>query len=171
MSMPNKAVLFDRDGTLNVDVNYLYKREDFRWLPKVPEALAWLKEQGYDLYVITNQSGIARGYFQLQDMLDLHQYMNKELENYGVLIKKFYYCPHLKEGIVREYAVDCDCRKPKPGLVLQCLKENNLLPENCFMVGDKSRDVECAQAAGVKGYLYTGGSMLGFVKEIVAKAK
>lgn len=169
--MPNKAVLFDRDGTLNVDVNYLYKREDFRWLPEVPEALAWLQQQGYDIYVITNQSGIARGYFQLQDMLDLHQYMNSELKSFGVQIKKFYYCPHLKDGSVKEYAVECQCRKPKPGLVLQCLRENNLLPENCFMVGDKPRDVECAEAAGVKGYLYEGGSMLEFVKDIVSDTK
>lgn len=169
--MPNKAVLFDRDGTLNVDVNYLYKREDFRWLPEVPEALAWLQQQGYDIYVITNQSGIARGYFQLQDMLNLHQYMNEELQKFGVQIKKFYYCPHLPDGKVKEYAVDCECRKPKPGLVLKCLQENNLRAENCIMIGDKPRDVECGEAAGVRSYLYSGGSMLDFVKDKVKKTK
>ena len=166
--MPNKAVLFDRDGTLNVDVNYLYKRDDFCWLPEVPEALVWLQQQGYDIYVITNQSGIARGYFQLQDMLDLHQYMNEELQKFGVHIKKFYYCPHLPDGKVKEYAVDCECRKPKPGLVLKCLQENNLRAENCIMIGDKPRDVECGEAAGVRGYLYSGGSMLDFVRKILA---
>lgn len=165
--MPIKAVLFDRDGTLNVDVDYLYRREEFRWIPEAPLALAWLKQQGYDIYVVTNQSGIARGYFTLEQMKSLHEFMNDDLSHKGVQIKKFYYCPHLKDGKVKEYAVDCDCRKPKPGLILQCLEENNLQASDCIMIGDKPRDVECAEAAGVKGYLYSGGSLLSFVKKIL----
>ncbi|MCQ2362355.1 MAG: HAD family hydrolase [Acidaminococcaceae bacterium] len=164
--MPNKAVLFDRDGTLNIDTGYLHKREEFRWTPEAPLALVWLKQHGYDIYVITNQSGIARGYFTLEDMQSLHQFMNDDLSHKGVEIKKFYFCPHYKEGKVQEYAVDCECRKPKPGLVLQCLKENNLAPENCVMIGDMPKDVECAEAAGIKGYQYQGGSLLEFVKKI-----
>lgn len=164
--MPNKAVLFDRDGTLNVDTNYLYKTEEMRWMPEVPEALVWLKQKGYDFYVITNQSGIARGFFSVQDMEKLHGYMNELLQKYGVEIKKFYYCPHHKEGKVKEYSFECECRKPKPALVLQCLKENNLTPENCVMIGDMPKDVECAEAAGIKGYQYQGGSLLEFVKKI-----
>jgi len=165
--MPVKAVLFDRDGTLNVDTGYLFKTEEFRWMPEAPSALAWLKQQGCNIYVITNQSGIARGYFTVQDMENLHNFMNDDLRHEGVEIKKFYYCPHLPEGSVAEYAGECDCRKPKPGLVLNCLKENNLQPEDCILIGDKQRDLECAAAAGVKGYLYQGGSLFNFVKRII----
>lgn len=162
-----KAVLFDRDGTLNVDVNYLYRTSDFRWMPEAPEALFWLVQQGCKIYVVTNQSGVARGYFSLADMQNLHDYMNRMLRAYGVQIDKFYYCPHLKGGAIKEFAIECDCRKPKPGLVLQCLQENNLRPEECILIGDKSRDVDCAEKAGVQGYLYGGGSLLEFVKEIL----
>lgn len=166
MDMQNKAILFDRDGTLNVDVDYLYSREKFKWMPEAVNALTWLAERDYDLYVITNQSGIARGYYTIQDMQNLHSYMNDELKKHGVQIKNFYFCPHLKDGKVKEFAVECDCRKPKPGLIFQCMRENNLLPQNCFVIGDKPRDIESAEAAGVKGYLYDGGSLLEFVKKI-----
>lgn len=166
MNTQNKAVLFDRDGTLNVDVDYLYRQEDFRWMPDAVNALQWLTEKGYDLYVVTNQSGIARGYYTVQDMQKLHKYMNDELKKHGVQIKKFYFCPHLKDGKVQEFAVDCNCRKPKPGLIIQCMQENNLIPQNCFVIGDKPRDMESAVSAGVKGYLYEGGSLLEFVKKI-----
>ncbi|MBQ0067933.1 MAG: HAD family hydrolase [Phascolarctobacterium sp.] len=166
MSTQNKAILFDRDGTLNVDVDYLYRQEDFCWMPEAVNALLWLKQKGYELYVVTNQSGIARGYYTLEDMQRLHKYMNDELKKYGTEIKKFYFCPHLKDGKIKEFAVDCSCRKPKPGMILQCLQENNLLAENCVVIGDKQRDLGSAEQAGVKGYLYQGGSLLEFVKKI-----
>ncbi|MCQ2363341.1 MAG: HAD family hydrolase [Acidaminococcaceae bacterium] len=165
--MPVKAVLFDRDGTLNVDTGYLFRREEFRWMPEAPLALAWLKQQGCDIYVITNQSGIARGYFTVEDMEKLHNFMNDDLSHKGVEIKKFYYCPHLEGGRVAEFACACDCRKPKPGLVLECLRENHLQPEECILIGDKERDLQCAAAAGVRGHLYQGGSLLNFVRQVM----
>lgn len=167
MNMPVKAVLFDRDGTLNVDTGYLFRREEFRWTPEAPLALAWLKRRGCDIYVITNQSGIARGYFTVEDMEKLHNFMNDDLSHKGVEIKKFYYCPHLEGGRVAEFARACDCRKPKPGLVLECLRENHLQPEECILIGDKERDLQCAAAAGVRGHLYQGGSLLNFVRQVM----
>ena len=167
MNTKIKAVLFDRDGTLNVDTGYLYRTEEFRWMPEAPEVLKWLCDKGLKVYVITNQSGIARGYFTLQDLEKLHNFMNDDLAKYGAKIEKFYFCPHLRDGIVAEFALDCDCRKPRPGLVLRCLKENGLRAEECILIGDKERDLECAAAAGVAGYLYSGGSLWDFVRGII----
>ena len=169
MSEKIKAVFFDRDGTLNVDRDYLYKIEDLRWTPYSREALAYLAQRGYKIFVITNQSGIARGYFKLEDVLALHARMSSDALAYGAKIEKFYYCPHLKDGIVKEYAIDCDCRKPKPGMLLQCFAEYDVDKEASFLVGDGKRDVECAEAAGIRGYLYKEGSLLKLVKSIVEK--
>ena len=112
--MKDKAVFFDRDGVLNVDVDYLYRIEDLQWVDGAREALAYLCELGYKIFVVTNQSGVARGYYTVEDMNKLHAHMAFELGKAGAKVEKFYYCPHHKEGKVAEYAIDCDCRKPKP---------------------------------------------------------
>lgn len=165
--MKDRAVFLDRDGVLNVDVDYLYRIEDLQWVEGAREALSYLYKKGYQLFVVTNQSGIARGYYTVEDMEKLHQYMQSQLQEYGVQIEKFYYCPHHKEGKVAEYAVDCTCRKPKPGMLLQAMAEYAVDKEQSFLIGDSKRDVEAAQAAGIKGYLFTGGSLLDFVKNII----
>ena len=167
MSMKAKAVFLDRDGTINVDVSYLYKIEDLRWIEGAKEAIAYLNAAGYKVFVITNQSGIARGYYTVEQMDALHKHMAAEVAFCGGKIEKFYYCPHYKEGKVAEYAKDCDCRKPKPGLLLQAFAENNIDKAASFMVGDSTRDVEAAERAGIRGYLYTEGSLLDFVKNII----
>lgn len=168
--MSLKAVFLDRDGTLNVDVNYLYRIEDFAWMPEAREALSYLQEQGYTLFVITNQSGVARGYYTIAQMEQLHAYMNQELAQVGAHIEKFYYCPHHnKEGVLPEYVKDCDCRKPKPGMLLQACAEYEVDKEKSLMIGDSKRDVEAAEAAGIRGYLYEGGSLLDFVKQVLKK--
>ena len=165
--MKDKAVFFDRDGVLNVDVDYLYKIEDLVWVDGAREALAYLSKLGYKICVVTNQSGVARGYYTIEDMNKLHAHMASELEKAGAKVEKFYYCPHHKEGKVAEYAIDCDCRKPKPGMLLRAFAENDLEKEACFLIGDSKRDVEAAEAADIKGYLFKGGSLLEFVKNIV----
>lgn len=165
--MKAKAVFLDRDGVLNVDVDYLYKIDDFQWVDEAPEALAYLVKQGYQLFVVTNQSGIARGYYTVDDMQKLHAYMQKELQKYGAQIERFYYCPHHQEGKVAEYAIECDCRKPKPGMLLQAMAEYAIDKEQSFLIGDSKRDIEAAQAAGIKGFLFTGGSLLQFVQNII----
>lgn len=165
--MKAKAVFLDRDGVLNVDVDYLYKIDDFQWVDEAPEALVYLVKQGYHLFVVTNQSGIARGYYTVDDMQQLHAHMQQELQKYGVLIEKFYYCPHHQEGKVAEYAIECDCRKPKPGMLLQAMAEYAIDKEQSFLIGDSKRDIDAAQAAGIKGFLFTGGSLLQFVQNII----
>ena len=167
--MKAKAVFFDRDGVLNVDVAYLYKIEDLRWIEGAREAVAYLSQLGYKIFIVTNQSGIARGYYTVEQMNELHAYMQSEIAAAGGNIEKIYYCPHHPEGSVPEYTGVCDCRKPKPGMLLQALAEYYIDKEQSFLVGDSKRDVEAAEAAGVKGYLYTGGNLLDFVKNIVSE--
>ncbi len=165
--MKDKAVFFDRDGVLNVDVAYMYKIEDLRWVEGAKEAAAYLTSQGYRLFIVTNQSGLARGYFTVEQMQELHAHMRRELAAAGGRIDKIYYCPHYKDGIVAEYACDCSCRKPKPGMILQAFAEYDLDREGSFLIGDGTRDVEAAQAAGIRGYLFKGGNLLDFVRSIV----
>lgn len=165
--MKLKAAFFDRDGVLNVDKSYLYKIEDLEWIDGAEEALAYLTQQGYTVFVVTNQSGIARGYYTVDDMNKLHEFMAQQVAAAGGKIEKFYYCPHLPEGKIAEYAVECDCRKPKPGLILRAFEEYDIDKDAAFLIGDKPRDVESAEAAGIKGYLFSGGNLLNFVKEIV----
>lgn len=167
--MVRKAVFFDRDGVLNVDKAYLYKIEELEWVDGAVEAVAYLTRLGYLVFVVTNQSGIARGYYTVAEMEMLHRYMAAEIAAGGGKIEKFYYCPHLPTGTVTEYAVDCDCRKPKPGLILQALQEYAVDMEKSFLIGDKKRDVEAAEAAGIKGYLFEQGDLLDFVKRITVK--
>ena len=162
-----KAVFFDRDGVINVDVDYLYKIEDFKWTEGCIETVVLLTELGYKIFIVTNQSGVARGYYTESDVQKLHDYIAGEAEKFGAKIEKFYYCPHLKDGSVPEYAIDCDCRKPKPGMILKAFAEYDLAKDECFLIGDGKRDVEAAQAAGIKGYLYQGGSLLEFTKNIL----
>lgn len=162
-----KAVFFDRDGVLNVDKNYLYKIEEFEWQPEAMQAIKFLKEQGYFIAVVTNQSGVARGYYTEQDVHKLHEYMQSELAEIGTRIDVFYHCPHLPDANVAEYALECDCRKPAPGMIIKACAEYGINPEQSLLIGDKQRDIEAGEAAGVRSYLYREGSLLKFVRKIV----
>jgi len=165
------AVFFDRDGTLNVDKDYLYKIKDFEWLEDAPKAIRWANEKGFLAIVITNQSGIARGYFAEDDVRRLHEWMNEDLVRFGAHIDAFYYCPHLPNGKVEAYAKECDCRKPKPGLIERACADFRIDRGISLMIGDKPRDVECAEAAGVRGVLYEKGSLLQLLKKEIGVAK
>lgn len=167
--MQNKAVLLDRDGTLNIDKNYLYRIEDLEWMPEAREALAYLHRKGYLAIVVTNQSGIARGYYTVDDMQRLHDFMTAEIAAAGGKIEKFYYCPHHVEGKLPEYTKKCECRKPAPGMLLQAVEDFDLNKAKSFVVGDSPRDVEAAANAGLRGFLYGGGSLLDFLRGIIEK--
>ena len=163
-----KAIFFDRDGVLNVDVIDLHELEKFQWIDGAIDAIKLCNEQGYLVVVITNQSGIARGIFTEDDVKKIHAHMQSELEKNGAHIDAFYYCPHHPNGTVDGYAKVCECRKPKPGLILQACKEMDIAPAESVMIGDKQRDIDCGINAGVKKtLLFTGGNLYYVLKNFL----
>lgn len=143
---------------LNEDTGYVWRMEEFRWMPGAMAACRRLQDAGYALVVVTNQSGVARGYYSLADVHALHQHMAAELAAGGVQMTAFYACPHHPEGTVPAYRLACNCRKPQPGMLLQALREHHLDPARSVMFGDREGDLEAARSAGVaKGYLLGEG--------------
>ncbi len=150
------AVFLDRDGTINVDKGYLCQIEDFEYLEGAVEGLRHLKEWGYLLVVVTNQSGIARGYYRKEDFQKLTEWMLSDLRAKGVPIDRVYYCPHHPEGIIKEYAITCDCRKPGTGLFYRAAKELSIDLGRSIAIGDKERDLAICNETGVAGILLSG---------------
>ncbi|QOF67828.1 D-glycero-beta-D-manno-heptose 1,7-bisphosphate 7-phosphatase [Actinobacillus sp. GY-402] len=144
-----KAIFLDRDGTLNIDHGYVHRIDDFHFIEGSIEALQKLKAMGFLLVLVTNQSGIARGYFSEEQFLQLTEWMDWSLADRGVDLDGIYYCPHHPQG-QGEYKQDCDCRKPKSGMLLQAIRELNIDPAQSFMVGDKVEDLLAAQGAKVR---------------------
>lgn len=142
----HKAVFFDRDGTINSDEGhyYIYKPEDFVFNPGVIQGMKKLQDAGFLLFVITNQGGIAKGLYTHDDVSKVHERMCTELEKQGVQITKIYYCPH------HESVKSCVCRKPSPYMVNRAIEEYNVDKRHSWFIGDSNRDVECAEAAGIR---------------------
>lgn len=162
-SHKNKAVFLDRDGVLNVDKHYLYKISDLEWIPGAIEAVVQLSQLGWKIIVVTNQSGIARGYYTEDDVMTLHHYMAMTINNAGGKIDKFIYCPYLKGGKISKYDKNSIDRKPAPGMILKGIKAYDLEPTKCFLIGDKDSDMEAAERAGMPGFLFKGGRLDTFV--------
>lgn len=154
------AVFFDRDGTLNVDTGYLYRIEEFRWIEGAVDAIRYCNEKGWPVIVVTNQSGVARGFYPEEAVGKLHLWMQEELKKQGAHIDAFYYCPHHPEGIVPGYAGECSCRKPAPGLVERACREHGIHAGASILIGDKEQDMECARRAGMRGIRFLGGNLL-----------
>lgn len=149
----NKAIFLDRDGTINVEKHYLYKIEDFEFLPDAIAALKKLQDAGFLLIIITNQSGIARGYYSEEDYLKLNTWMLEELKRQDVIISDVYYCPHLPEARIEKYRKTCECRKPKLGLFEQAVIEHNIDLGDSFAIGDKLRDCAICENTDCRGFL------------------
>ncbi len=149
----NKAVFLDRDGTINVEKNYLYKIEEFEFLPGVLDALKKLQQAGFLLVIVTNQSGIGRGYYTEEDFHHLNDWMIQTLKKNGVSISDVYYCPHLPDAKVEKYRKDCECRKPKLGMYRQAVIDHNIDFSISYAVGDKLRDCSICKTTACKGFL------------------
>lgn len=151
------AVFLDRDGVLVEDVNHLRRPEQLRVLPNVVDALRLLQDT-FQLIVLTNQSGIARGFFTEEDLLDIHTELAARLWTEGAVVDGFYYCPHLADAPIAAYSADCECRKPKPGMVLCAGREFRIELPGSYLVGDRSSDIDAAKAAGVTGIFLGAGA-------------
>ncbi len=152
----NKAIFLDRDGTINLEKNYLYKIEDFEFLPGVIDALKLLQEAGYLLIIITNQSGIGRGYYTENDFHKLNRWMVATLKEQGVTITDVYYCPHLPDAKIQKYRKDCKCRKPKLGMFMRAIADHDIDLSQSYAIGDKIRDCAICETTDCKGFLIDG---------------
>lgn len=147
--MSEKAVFIDRDGVLNEERAFVCRPEDFVFIPGAIEALRLLQTADYRLVVVTNQSGIARGLYTEADYLALTAHMRASLRAAGIHLDAVEHCPHLPDAPVARYRLDCECRKPKPGMLLRAIRTLDIDPQRSFLVGDRLSDLEAGRAAGV----------------------
>ena len=158
-----KAVFFDRDGVLNVDKGYQYKISTFEWIPGAKRAIKLLNDLGYLVIVITNQSGVSRGYYTESHVKKLHKWMNAELKKKDALINDFFFSIEMpsKEINIKSR------RKPSPLMVFEAIKKHSIDKNKCFLIGDKLSDVKTAKNANIPGYLFKEENLLKRVKEIL----
>ena len=164
--MNKKAIFLDRDGTINIEKDYLYKITDFEFLPGVIEALKLLQENNFLLIIITNQSGIARGYYTEEQYRNLNNWMLGELKVHGINITAVYYCPHHPEAKVEQYRKNCNCRKPKLGMYEKAVKDFNIDLSYSFAIGDKIRDCAICKTTECRGYLISSGEKSSVIEEV-----
>lgn len=151
--METKAAFFDRDGTLIEHVDYLDSIENIKIISESIELAKHLQSQGYRLFIVTNQSGIGRGLFSEATLVKIHEHLQVVFAQYGVFFERYYFCPHHPtEAASKEYLVDCNCRKPGPGMLLRAAKEFNIDLKKSLMFGDKVIDIKAGLAAGCKSF-------------------
>ena len=140
--MAIKTIFLDRDGVINKEKNYLYKIEDFKFIDGVFESCKYLNNLGYSIIIITNQSGISRGYYSENDFQILTNWMRNEFQKNDINILDIFYCPHLPDS-------NCKCRKPKPGMLLEAKYKHNIDMQNSWLIGDKENDIIAANSSGI----------------------
>ncbi len=148
--MPDKAIFMDRDNTLVEDPGYINHPDQVKLIDGVPEALVELRSMGYNLVVVSNQSGVARGIVTEKVLAQIHDRLRQLLAEKGAYIDKIYYCPYLADGVIEKYRVESEMRKPNPGMLLRAAEELHLDLSQCWMVGDGARDIEAGRRAGCK---------------------
>ena len=155
---PKPAVFVDRDGTLNRLIPYLYRPDEFEWVPGVPEAIKRLNDVGILVIVVTNQAGVARGYFTIEDVEKLHEHMAADLEDQtGGRFDAVYYCPYHPDGVVEEFAHGSWDRKPSPGMFERGMAEFRIDRSRSFVVGDRNDDLDAGRAVGLSTVLVETG--------------
>ncbi|TAI65860.1 HAD family hydrolase [Bradyrhizobium sp. Leo170] len=171
MAARRPAVFFDRDGVLNEDTGYVFEIGKLKWIEGAREAVKAVNDAGYFAFVITNQSGVARGLYDETQVNALHEWMAAELAKIGARIDAFEYCPYHPEATIERYRQISDRRKPAPGMITDLLKRFPIDIDGSILVGDKPTDLEAARAAGLKGYLFSGQNLERFVKPLLQSKK
>lgn len=154
----NKAVFLDRDGVITRDPpHYAHRIDQLRLIPRSAEAIRLLNKNNFKVVVVSNQSGVARGYYPEKDTHVFNNALEKELEKKDVYLDAFYYCPHHPDAKIKTYRIECDCRKPKPGMLLKASQDLNIDLTQSFMIGDRLSDIMAGQKAGCKAiHVLTG---------------
>jgi D-glycero-D-manno-heptose 1,7-bisphosphate phosphatase len=165
------AVFLDRDGVINRDLGYVHRPDQVEWIPGAQESVRRLNDLGYRVVVVTNQAGVAHGYYAEEDVLALHDWIEGQLASKGAFIDVFYYCPYHPNAMVEQFRADHWDRKPNPGMILRALSDMQIDRDHSFLIGDKDSDVQCARSAGIKGFLFTGGNLAEFVDGCVGSVQ
>lgn len=161
--MLRPAVFFDRDGVLNIDTDYLFEIDKFVWVDGAIDAVKATNDAGYFAFVVTNQSGVARGLYREADIQTLHDWMARELEAQGAHIDAFEYCPFHPDGSIERYRRASERRKPQPGMIVDLLNKFPVDVSRSFVIGDRPSDIEAARAAGLPGHIFPGGNLQNFI--------
>ena len=163
------AIFLDRDGVLNKDLGYVHRPEQIVWTDGVTEAVKACNDAGAFVFVISNQAGVARGYYDEAAVNALHRWMNRELAAAGAHVDAFEYCPHHEEASVAHYRRSCRRRKPEPGMILDLLEAWTVERANSILIGDKASDIAAGEAAGIRSFLFPGGNLHDFLIPLLAQ--
>lgn len=154
-----KVAFLDRDGVINEDYGYVGTKERFDFIPGSIEAMLDINKAGYEIILITNQAGIAKGHYSIRDYLSLTEHYTEHLLARGVSILEVYFCPHHPAGTLSEYSTECVCRKPNPGMILRAVDEFNVDLSESFVIGDKYTDLQSGLRAGLHRFGYVGSEL------------
>ena len=161
------AAFLDRDGVINVDVGYAHRPDQLAFVDGARSAIRKLNDAGLRVIVVTNQAGVARGYYPEAQVHVFHDAIQTELARVGAYVDRFYHCPFHPEGILPEYRADHPDRKPRPGMILRALADQPIDRDRSFLIGDRQSDLDAAAGAGVSGVLFEGGSLERFVDRLL----
>ena len=161
--MLKPAAFLDRDGVINKDKGYIHKIEDFEWIEGAKESIKYLNNKGCYVFVVTNQSGIARGYYSERDVILLHDYINNELKKVNAIIDEFFFSPYHPDN-TNDFLHLSHLRKPNTGMLDLAASRWQIDKSKSFLIGDKKTDIVCAKKFAIKGHLFRNGNLLDFIK-------